>query len=173
VDVHLLQPRGPGDVRAKDESEFTSFGSWDLSPDLQPDGQSSADKAREMIDKALRDGSFLFEWTHRRLGGEEFPATVLLTRMEIGGETVVKASVRDITEHKRLEDKLRDAVKYAQDIINTGREPLVVLDDKFRVISANRSFYSTFDVTPEMSENILLFDLGNGQWEIPGSGNCS
>src|SRR5450759_3568341 len=45
---------------AKDESEFTSFGSWDLSPDLQPDGQSSADKAREMIDKALRDGSFLF-----------------------------------------------------------------------------------------------------------------
>jgi signal transduction histidine kinase len=152
---------------AKDESEFTSFGSWDLSPDLQPDGQSSADKAREMIDKALRDGSFLFEWTHRRLGGEEFPATVLLTRMEIGGETVVKASVRDITEHKRLEDKLRDAVKYAQDIINTGREPLVVLDDKFRVISANRSFYSTFDVTPEMSENILLFDLGNGQWEIP------
>ena len=54
---------------AKDVSEFTSFGSWDLSPDLQPDGQSSADKAREMIDKALRDGSFLFEWTHRRLGG--------------------------------------------------------------------------------------------------------
>jgi PAS domain S-box-containing protein len=51
-----------------------------------------------MIDKALRDGSFLFEWTHRQLDGEEFPATVLLTRMEIGGETVVKATVRDITE---------------------------------------------------------------------------
>jgi signal transduction histidine kinase len=120
-----------------------------------------------MIDKALRDGSFLFEWTHRRLGGEEFPATVLLTRMEIGGETVVKASVRDITEHRRLEDKLRDASEYAQSIVNTVREPLVVLDDKFRVISANRSFYSTFQVTPEMSEHTLLFDLGNGQWEIP------
>jgi PAS domain S-box-containing protein len=43
----------------------------------------------------------------------------------------------------------------------------VVLDDKFRVISANRSFYSTFKVTPEMAENTMLFDLGNGQWNIP------
>jgi PAS domain S-box-containing protein len=152
---------------AKDESEFTSLGSWDLSPDLQPDGMASADKAREMIEKALRDGSVLFEWTHRRLSGEEFPATVLLTRMEIGGEIVVKATVRDITERRRLEDKLRDASEYAQSIVNTVREPLVVLDGNLRVMSANRSFYSTFKVTSEMSENTLLFDLGDGQWNIP------
>ena len=59
------------------------------------------------------------------------------------------------------------ASEYAQSIVNTVREPLVVLDGKFRVISANRSFYSTFKVTPEMSENTLLFDLGNRQWDIP------
>ena len=59
------------------------------------------------------------------------------------------------------------ASDYAQNIVNTVREPLVVLDDKLRVISANRSFYSTFKVTPEMSENTLLFDLGNRQWNIP------
>jgi PAS domain S-box-containing protein len=63
--------------------------------------------------------------------------------------------------------RLRDASEYAQNIVNTVREPLVVLDDKFRVISANRSFYSTFKVTPEMSENTPLFDLGDGQWNIP------
>jgi PAS domain S-box-containing protein len=63
--------------------------------------------------------------------------------------------------------RLKDASEYAQDIVSTVREPLVVLDDKLRVISANRSFYSTFKVTPEMSENTMLFDLGNGQWEIP------
>jgi len=63
--------------------------------------------------------------------------------------------------------RLRDASEYAQNIVNTVREPLVVLDDKLRVISANRSFYSTFKVTPEMSENTLLFDLGNRQWNIP------
>src|SRR5450759_2894354 len=59
------------------------------------------------------------------------------------------------------------ALDYAQNIVDTVREPLVVLDDKLRVISANRSFYRTFKVTPEMSENTLLFDLGNRQWEIP------
>jgi len=56
---------------------------------------------------------------------------------------------------------------YAQNIVDTVREPLVVLDDNLRVLSANRSFYGTFKVTPEMSENTLLFDLGNRQWEIP------
>ncbi|MBU1669754.1 MAG: sensor domain-containing diguanylate cyclase [Actinobacteria bacterium] len=65
------------------------------------------------------------------------------------------------------EDKLKSTSDYAENIVHTVREPLLVLDDKFRVISANRSFYSTFKVTPEMSENTLLFDLGNGQWEIP------
>ena len=73
----------------------------------------------------------------------------------------------DITERKRAEEAVRDASEYAQNIVNTVREPLVVLDDEFRVISANRSFYSTFKVTTEMSENTLLFDLGDGQWEIP------
>ena len=63
--------------------------------------------------------------------------------------------------------RLRDASEYAQNIVNTVREPLVVLDDKFRVVSTNRSFSSTFKVTPEMSENTMLFDLGNRQWDIP------
>ena len=94
-------------------------------------------------------------------------------RLHVVGDSRVRrtvgawAFVRDITECKRLEDKLKDASEYAKNIVNTVREPLVVLDDKFRVISANRSFYSTFKVTPEMSENTLLFDIGNGQWEIP------
>ena len=91
---------------AKDEREFSLFGPGEVSPDLQPDGRESADKAGEMIEAAMRDGSSLFEWTHKRLDGEEFPATVLLTGMEIGGETVVQATVRDITERKKAEDEI-------------------------------------------------------------------
>jgi PAS domain S-box-containing protein len=104
---------------AKDESEFTSVSPWDLSPQLQPDGRASADKAREMIDKALRDGSYLFEWTHRRLGGEEFPATVLLTSMEFGGETVVQATVRDMTERKLAEEATE---RYSRELEAANRE---------------------------------------------------
>jgi signal transduction histidine kinase len=56
---------------------------------------------------------------------------------------------------------------YAKNIVSTVREPLVVLDDELRVISANPSFYSTFKVTPQISEKALLYDLGNRQWDIP------
>src|SRR5208283_1268641 len=67
---------------AKSEEEFISYSPWELSPERQPDGRASAEKAREMIEKAMREGSHFFEWTHRRIGGEEFPATVLISRMQ-------------------------------------------------------------------------------------------
>ena len=92
---------------ARDEADFISRGPWDYSPERQPDGRLSADKAREMIETAMRDGSHFFEWTHKRLGGEEFPATVLLSRFELGGQTLLQANVRDITERKRAEQVLR------------------------------------------------------------------
>ncbi len=89
----------------EDEAEFTSLGPWQLSPDVQPDGRPSAEKAKEMIETAVREGSHFFEWRHKRLGGEEFPATVLLTRIELAGQAVLQATVRDITVQKRAEEK--------------------------------------------------------------------
>jgi len=56
---------------------------------------------------------------------------------------------------------------YAQNIIDTIREPLLVLDSDLRVVSANRSFYQTFKVIPEETERHLIYDLGNQQWDIP------
>jgi len=56
---------------------------------------------------------------------------------------------------------------YAEAIIKTVREPLIILDGKLRVKSASKSFYTTFKVTPKQTENILLYDLGNREWDIP------
>jgi PAS domain-containing protein len=52
-------------------------------------------------------------------------------------------------------------------IIATIREPLLVLDGTLRVMTASRSFYETFQVTPSVTEGQFLHDLGNGQWDIP------
>src|ERR1700680_2007017 len=52
-------------------------------------------------------------------------------------------------------------------IVATIREPLLVLDGLFRVKSASRSFYETFHVTPSVTEGYFLYQLGNGQWDIP------
>ncbi len=94
--------------KVRNESELTSMGPWDVSPERQPDGESSMDKARRMLDKAMEQGSLFFEWDHRRLDGEVFPATVLFTRMELDGKTGLQATIRDVTEHRRAEEKQRE-----------------------------------------------------------------
>ena len=55
----------------------------------------------------------------------------------------------------------------AEAIVDAIREPLLVLDPDFRVIAASRSFYRTFAVTPRKTEGRLVFELGDGQWNIP------
>lgn len=81
---------------------------------------------------------------------------------------VIQCNIRDITERRKTERALATALAYADDIIETLREPFVVLDDDLRVKTANRSFYESFHVSKEETENCLVYDLGNGQWDIPG-----
>jgi PAS domain S-box-containing protein len=64
-------------------------------------------------------------------------------------------------------DAYQDALGYAEAIIATVREPLIVLEGDLRVRSANRSFYRTFRVRPEETVGRLLYDLGNRHWDIP------
>jgi PAS domain S-box-containing protein len=79
---------------------------------------------------------------------------------------------RDITERRRAERRIQDALTYAEDIIATVREPLIVLDQELRVQRANRSFYQTLGVTEAETENRLVYELDNGQWNIPSCGSC-
>jgi two-component system CheB/CheR fusion protein len=57
--------------------------------------------------------------------------------------------------------------EYSESIINTVREPLIVLDQDLRVVTASRSFYEVFKVKPEETVGQLIYDLGNKQWNIP------
>jgi len=57
--------------------------------------------------------------------------------------------------------------EYAESIINTVREPLIVLDRYLRVVTVSRSFYEIFKVKPEETIGQLIYDLGNKQWDIP------
>lgn len=60
-----------------------------------------------------------------------------------------------------------DALEYAESIINTVREPLIVLDQNLRVVTASRSFYEVFKVEPDETLGQLIYELGNKQWDIP------
>ncbi len=124
--------------RARDEEEMTSIGPWQASPEYQPDGRPSDEKAKEMIETALRDGSHFFEWEHRRLDGEEFPATVLLSRLELGGQVMLQATVRDITASKQAEQTLRDSEKMNRSLLEGSPvcNKIIDLDFTLRYMSS-------------------------------------
>ena len=75
--------------------------------------------------------------------------------------------LKDHTDSQQGEDVLTAALDYAENIIATLREPFLVLNGDLRVRTANRSFFESFHVSKEDTENRLVYDLGNGQWNIP------
>lgn len=64
-------------------------------------------------------------------------------------------------------DTAHESLDHAANILATLREPFLILDGELRVISANRQFYQTFRTTPEATEGRLVYQLGDGQWDIP------
>jgi diguanylate cyclase (GGDEF)-like protein/PAS domain S-box-containing protein len=78
------------------------------------------------------------------------------------------AELERAEKHRNLVEELANAARiYGESIFSTVREPLLVLDSDLRVVSANRSFYLTFRVTPQGTENTLIYELGDYQWDIP------
>jgi two-component system CheB/CheR fusion protein len=73
----------------------------------------------------------------------------------------------DIDEAKVAQARLEESADYARAIVQTVREPLLILDGDLRVKSANQSFYQNFQVTPGETENQFLYELGGRQWDIP------
>jgi len=102
-------------------------------------------------------------------------------RNEQGKVIGVFAAARDITERKEIEaglEKTRQELavikiaadevsELAENIFNTVREPLIVLDQDLRVVKVSSSFYEFFKVEPENTVGQLIYDLGNKQWDIP------
>lgn len=107
----------------------------------------------------------------------EFVSNVYL----VNGVKVIQCNIRDITNRRRAEAGLAhtmqqlaankiatdEAGEFAENIINTIREPLLVLNNDFKAIKASRSFYDFFKTTPDQTIGQYLFDLGNKQWNIP------
>jgi len=138
------------------------------------------------LDRSLMDITSRIKYDHLEQDAQEVLATLQTKEVEIesreGGwftmrimpyrtrENVIDGVVltfTDITRLKHLGDKLQKALNYAQGIVETVREPLLVLDGDLKMQSASRSFYQTFKTTPPETVGRLIYDLGNAQWDIP------
>ena len=127
--------------------------------------------------RALREGVVVGLANHSLLiakDGTERPiddsaAPIRNDKGEVAGVVLV---FRDISERRRQEQHVQDALTYADNIIATLREPFLVLDKTLRVQTANRAFYQTFHAEKEETEGHFIYDLGNGQWNIPRLRTC-
>lgn len=129
-------------------------------------------KVENPVKKVLRQGIVVGLANHTLLiarDGTERPimdcgAPIKDKSGKISGVVLV---FRDQTKEREAQRKIEEAKIFAESVIATVREPLIVLDSKMRVITANRSFYQTFRTTPEKTIGQSLYKLGNRQWNIP------
>jgi len=123
---------------------------YDLSPEYQPDGKKSYDKALELVKKAFDEGSCRFEWIHRRLDGEVIPCEVTLVRVKYRNDYIVAGYTRDLRELKSVMVKMREADECTQVLFDATPLSCFMVDNKYRLVECNQ-------------ETVRLFGLSNKQ----------
>ncbi|MBI5858127.1 MAG: PAS domain S-box protein [Sphingobacteriales bacterium] len=131
---------------------------WDISPERQPDGRLSTEKAEEMIAKALQQGYNRFEWVHIKSDGTEFPVEVMLTSIILKGRQSFYSLLRDITERKKAEERIRineERLTKAQQIGKLGYWQQELNSKMIWGSEEARKIYGFSPVAGELAEEIV------------------
>ena len=156
--VQLLGAANKDEIVGKHPSVF--------SPEFQPDGLTSKEKSVVMDIVARDEGSHVFEWTHRKLSGEEFPVEVTLTTVNLGNEVALLTQWRDLSSERKAEFDLRQLLKllksreeYFRSIFENSPLAIIELDEELRYLSANRAYFELTGYTEEELKTLTMLDL--------------
>ena len=111
----------------------------EISPIYQSNKRLSKDKAQDMIDIALKNGSNRFEWVHKRANGELFFAEVLLTKINYREKELLHCVVRDISYKKEAEKALRSSEENYKFLFEQAGDGILVGNEKGIIINTNES----------------------------------
>ena len=115
-----------------------------LSPEIQPDGKKSFEKAEEMMRNAIQNGTHRFEWMHTKSSGETFPAEILLTAVSTEPDKKILHAVwRDITDRKKTEQEF---LKKNQELLSSEEE----------IRATNEELVATTDALKETNEELII-----------------
>jgi len=130
----------------------------------KPDSRLTGDREIEVL---LHDRKFTLNPSNSQM--LNFLISTYETAVEQGHKLsqsyIALQELNDQLEQK-IEERTRELTT-AENIINTVREPLIVLDQDLRVVTVSHSFYEVFKVKSEETVGQLIYDLGNKQWDIP------
>jgi len=137
-----------------------------LSPEFQPDGQPSAEKADEMMRLAMEQGRHRFEWEHQRKDGTVFPVEVSLTAIQNDGGGVHLHTVwRDKTEHMRAEHALRESEEKFRALYDNSPLPYQSLDEKGYFLDVNPAWLEKLGYQREEVLGKRYVDFMHPDWK--------
>jgi len=108
----------------------------ELSPKYQPDGQESYKKSQDMMDIAIKNGSHIFEWIHKKANGENFLAEITLTKVALNDYNVLHVLWKDISKQREADKKVEEAnynFKQYLNAIDDIEIGIFVVDDDFKI----------------------------------------
>ncbi|HRD96357.1 MAG TPA: PAS domain S-box protein [Rubrivivax sp.] len=108
--------------------ELVGLRPGDLSPPVQPGGLDSRLLSDEMLARADGRGMNRFEWTHRRLNGDEFPSEVMVCAIALQGRRVFYCAIRDLSDRKQAEAQLRQSENRARATFDGARDGILAAD---------------------------------------------
>ncbi len=132
---------------------------FELSPEFQPDGRRSAEKASEMIHMAFTEGFAKFEWMHQKLDGEPIPAEITLRRVKRGDSYIVVGYTRDLRELKATMAKKQEADERTQLMLDATPLCVNLWDENFNNVDCNQEAVNLFDLKSKREYLDRFFEL--------------
>ena len=142
--VMILDARGFIETNQKAEEMFgvsreqlVGKTPYDFSPEIQPDGRPSKEKALEKIGLALAGKPQVFEWKHRKIDGTVFDTEISLDQIRIGKQVMLIAVLRDISASKKAEEERQELDQMFRSIVENSHSSIFTIDEQFKITYAN------------------------------------
>jgi PAS domain S-box-containing protein len=148
-------------IRCGDKDQLVGLRPSDLSPERQPDGSLSTEKARDVTALGSDTGPLRFEWLHKRFDGSEFPVEVVYTPIPMDGAQIFHCVWRDISESKRAEEQLR----LAQFAVDIAKDSIFWMDRDGRFTYANDAACA---ISGYSREELLSMSVRDVDPNLPG-----
>ena len=132
---------------------------YSLSPEYQPDGRLSSQKAGEYVKKAYDEGYCRFEWMHRNLKGELIPCEVTLVRVQNRNDSIVCGYTRDLREIKTMMSKMREADECTQVLFDATPLSSFMVDKQLKIIECNQEIVRMFGLREKQEFIERMYDF--------------